>query len=488
MKTQLRNWTLLLVVTLLAVACSTEKKQYVNVIPADASLVASFNMRQMIEKCALSEADTKQLQDEIGKAIKNEMAGNDVDLINKIMANPSESGIDWRENLYVFALPGGNITGIVVAVSDKSKLEEAMNVLVSQNACKPFKDGAGFSYTTVEEQSLIAYNETTLLVLLSQVSGEVETLESKADEWLNASENTYAETESFKKLVEIGGDIALIASTDILSQQYLSMVKMSLPEQIDLKNIKSAVAVRFEQGKMIMDAENFYTDKTVESMVKEQMKIYAGKVDDTFMEKYPNDAMLWMGINLNGKELYTYLLNNNVLGEKLKSGSLPIDVEKMVSAIDGQVALGIGSDASIPSIGLYAEVNNDDFLQDLSQWKPILDLQKISYGVEDGVFYLTNQKEVSVGNSLKKAPWAREADGKLFFMMIDFRSWGGLLASQTRGVEGAVIKMLSEYIDYVTVSADDATHSSLTFIMRDKEKNVLEQWVNAVKKMNGMNE
>lgn len=79
---------------------------------------------------------------------------------------------------------------------------------------------------------------------------------------------------------------------------------------------------------MIMDAENFYTDKTVESMVKEQMKIYAGKVDDTFMEKYPNDAMLWMGINLNGKELYTYLLNNNVLGEKLKSGSLPIDVEK----------------------------------------------------------------------------------------------------------------------------------------------------------------
>lgn len=328
MKTQLRNWTLLLVVTLLAVACSTEKKQYVNVIPADASLVASFNMRQMIEKCALSEADTKQLQDEIGKAIKNEMAGNDVDLINKIMANPSESGIDWRENLYVFAMPGGNITGIVVAVSDKSKLEEAMNVLVSQNACKPFKDGAGFSYTTVEEQSLIAYNETTLLVLLSQVSGEVETLESKADEWLNALENTYAETESFKKLVEIGGDIALIASTDILPQQYLSMVKMSLPEQIDLKNIKSAVAVRFEQGKMIMDAENFYTDKTVESMVKEQMKIYAGKVDDTFMEKYPNDAMLWMGINLNGKELYTYLLNNNVLGTKLKSGSLPIDVEK----------------------------------------------------------------------------------------------------------------------------------------------------------------
>ena len=48
--------------------------------------------------------------------------------------------------------------------------------------------------------------------------------------------------------------------------------------------------------------------------------------------------------------------------------------------------------------------------------------------------------------------------------------------------------MLSEYIDYVTVSADDATHSSLTFIMRDKEKNVLEQWMNAVKKMNGMNE
>ena len=249
MKTQLRNWTLLLVVTLLAAACSTEKKQYVNVIPADASLVASFNMRQMIEKCALSEADTKQLQDEIGKAIKNEMAGNDVDLINKIMANPSESGIDWRENLYVFAMPGGNITGIVVAVSDKSKLEEAMNVLVSQNACKPFKDGAGFSYTTVEEQSLIAYNETTLLVLLSQVSGEVETLESKADEWLNASENTYAETESFKKLVEIGGDIALIASTDILPQQYLSMVKMSLPEQIDLKISSRQLPFALSRGK-----------------------------------------------------------------------------------------------------------------------------------------------------------------------------------------------------------------------------------------------
>lgn len=223
-------------------------------------------------------------------------------------------------------------------------------------------------------------------------------------------------------------------------------------------------------------------------MLEDQMKIYAGKVSDKFLNKYTNDAMLWMGVNLKGKELYTYLLNNPVVGDKLKNRSLPIDVEKLVSAIDGQVALGISSGAPIPSIGLYAEVNNDDFLQDLAEWKPILDLQKINFGVEDGVFYLTNQKEVSAENSLKKAPWAGDVDDYLFFLMVNMDSWGSMLASQTRGVEGAVIKMLSDYIDYVTITANDATYSSLTFMMKDKEKNVLEQWVNAAKKMSGLNE
>ena len=242
-------------------------------------------------------------------------------------------------------------------------------------------------------------------------------------------------------------------------------------------------AVRFENGKMVADMQTIYKNKELRKMAETQMAAL-DKLNDKYMDAYPENTFCWMALRGNGAKLYEQLDKQKVFGSALMSMPFDIDLKPVFEAVDGTVTLGMNMlDEKIPQVSLFAEVKNADFLQALiNQLKPIISMAgrsmrlvptgKDSYelqladgsqfgmgqgptsiciGVRDKRFYLTNDKlllnEGVKGNSLVKAPWASEVSGKRFFMALSISSVRDLILSEvprySRGIAGQVVDNFS---------------------------------------------
>lgn len=467
------------VMMLVFAACSGEK-DYVNVIPADVSLVASFDLEQLVENCELSEADYDKLKSEVGKAVKDGMDARQTAVIDRIMADPLESGVDFRKKAYMFAMPEAKEAAFLFSVSDKDKLDALMNAMGES-----LEEADGCRYMMPGEKSVMIYNESVLL-FAGTTAGTAEALKQKVFGWMGGKGASYAATEEFRKLEAAEGEIAMVTSLDIMPQQYKMMGAMSLPQGVELKDIKNLVSLCFEKGELVMDIEALYLTDAVRNMAEDQKKVYGGKVTDKFFGKFPADAMAWLGLNMNGKELYTYLLNNPVVGPQLQQAGMPVDAGKIMSAIDGEIAFGMWEEQGEPLFSFYAEVNNDDFLSDLDAFKFLFDKQHIRFGIEDNVFYLTNGREEEPEKTLADAAWAEEAEGKLVFGAMNIRSYAALMSGLSPN-SAAVATAVADAFDYVMMYGDDYDRSRLVLAMKDKDTNVLKQWIDLAKKMNGLN-
>lgn len=467
------------VMMLVFAACSGEK-DYVNVIPADVSLVASFDLEQLVENCELSEADYDKLKSEVGKAVKDGMDARQTAVIDRIMADLLESGIDFRKKAYLFAMPEAKEVGILFAVSDKGKLDALMDAMD-----ETLEEADGCRYMMPGEKSVMIYNESVLL-FAGSTAGTAEALKQKVFGWISGKGASYAATGEFRKLEAAEGEIAIVTSLDIMPQEYKMVGAMGLPQGVELKDIKNLVSLCFEKGELVMDIEAFYLTDAVRNMAESQKKLYSGKVTDKFFGKFPADAMVWLGLNMNGKELYTYLLNNPVVGPQLQQVGMPVDAGKIMSAINGEIAFGMWEEQGVPRFSIYAEVNNDDFLSDLDIFKPLFDKQHIRFGIEDKVFYLTNSQGEEFEQTLADAAWAEEAEGKLVFGAMNIRSYAALMSGLSPN-SAAVATAVADAFDYVMMYGDDYDRSRLVLAMKDKDTNVLKQWIDLAKKMNGLN-
>ena len=481
------------VVMTLALAACSGKKDYANVIPENASLVASVDLAQLLENCELSEADYDKLKSEMGKVLKDGMDAKQTAVIDRIMADPLESGVDFRKRAYLFAMPEAKEAGILFAVSDKGKLDALMDVMD-----ETLEEADGCRYMVPDGKSVLVYDDSALLLAASSVKTS-EALQQEVLEWMSGKGASYAATEEFRRLEAAEGEIAIVTSLDIMPQQYKMMGAMGLPQGVELKDIKNLVSLCFEKGELVADVEALYLADAVRNMAESQKKLYGGKVSDKFFGKFPADALLWAGFNMDGKELYTFLSSNPVIGPQLQNGGMLVDFGKILNGIDGEIAFGMWGGLQIPRFGLYAEVSNADFLQDFEGIKPLLDAQDIRFGIEDNVFFITNSRTADAEETLKNAAWADEAEGKLAFAAIDFKALASLLAgfsslnpeslspSMTGSILSAAVGPVMDAFDYLMMYSDGYDRSRLVLVMKDKDTNVLKQWIDLAKKMNGLN-
>ena len=82
--------------------------------------------------------------------------------------------------------------------------------------------------------------------------------------------------------------------------------------------------------------------------------------------------------------------------------------------------------------------------------------------------------------------WAVEAVGQLVFGAMNIRSYAYLMSGLSPN-SAAVATAVADAFDYVMMYGDDYDRSRLVLAMKDKDTNVLKQWIDLVKKMNGLN-
>lgn len=512
------NYVLLAVLILLA-ACS-EKKEYVRVIPQNASVVGAFQMVSLVQKSGMTAEENRGAMDNLKKSVVQGFPAEQAKLIEGILADPQKSGIDFTQPMYFFVLPDGETSGIVACVKSSSQLHDLIDVLAGQQVCSQVEETDGASWTE-SGRSVVAFTDE--VVLLGSGRMKTEELKKQILAWLNNPlERSFGKTAEYKAMTDANADVAFVNNLDLLPVEMRSMLQAGLPEGTRLDDIRILTATRFEQGKMVADIQTIFKNEEVKKMAEAKMKVL-DKLNTKYMDAYPENTFCWMALRGNGAELYEQLDKQKVFGSTLMSIPFDIDLKPLFEAVDGTVTLGMNMlDEKIPQVSLFAEVKNGEFLPKMiAQLKPIVAMAgrsmrlvptgKDSYelqladgsqfgmgqgptsvciGVRDKRFYLTNDKlllnEGVKGNSLAKAVWADEVNGKRFFMALSIESIRPLILKQVPKFTRAIAGQVLDNFRYLTVDTKDAEHATVIIASNDSQTNILKQWVDLALKLSGV--
>lgn len=147
----------------------------------------------------------------------------------------------------------------------------------------------------------------------------------------------------------------------------------------------------------------------------------------------------------------------------------------------GELALGVSVSSRIPEFGLFAEVENDEFLKELAPFQSTLSLLGFQYGVKEGVFSLTNY-EKGKDDLLAEAVWTKDSENKLFFLTLDLKALQAI-APFLSSSEAMAVGIAAAYIENIQVYSSEINSGNLVIKAVNKDTNMLKQCVDLVKKM-----
>lgn len=201
-------------------SCSkTEKKtEYTHVIPANATEVAALDVKSIIDKAGLNDADSKAtLQNLLGLLLESSNANLKKEA-ETLLENPSESGIDWNAPVYVFEAPTLHNTAITLKIADLKKFEAMLKILVQEQLCTSPVKAKGYQSVEIRDAGvLLAYNDGTLFGVYGGSSEQLKKLQPAITALMQQPADKSIHTNKyFAPMMQQKGDIRLLATPDAL--------------------------------------------------------------------------------------------------------------------------------------------------------------------------------------------------------------------------------------------------------------------------------
>lgn len=491
---------------MLAFASCTDGNQYINALPEDAAAVVAVDLEQLASKSGIGESTTESV---VG-ALKSEIKGGDV-MIDRIVKDPSESGLELTDKVYLFVTSQCRTVGLLARVSSKNKVDRLVELLQQQHFCGAPVESDGCTWTTLGGMALAAYTNHAFLLLANTEGGEPSGLQHRSAMWLRQKDGEgFAALPDFEKLKESTKDLAGLVSLNLIPRQYLTPLTMGVSANLKLDDIKSFVTLNFEDGMIVMDAESLTTDTLANEFLKKQLEA-TGRVNGRYLDFLPVNTGLWMVGNVEGGKLYNLLCENPTIRQQFENSMMPIDLQLIFNSIKGDVVFAMPMAQRKESFIVYADVTNSEFLKTFEDLKPLLALTggavklvnigpeeyefrvadasvmglnagKVSlwFGVKDRHFYLTNDQSLVncriSGSTLSECEWSKRVKGKRYFMALNMNTMlqGKLLQSAT---PLPFIFSVLNLSDYVTVESADGKEMHIEWRLKKRTENALKQFV-----------
>ena len=476
-------WGFALVAIVLLMASCSSKSEYANAIPKDAAMVMSFDFKTMAEKSGINGKGGEKVVAKLTDALKSGLEGEAYKTAEKIIQNPSESGLSFTDKVYMFITPHSNAFALLAKVDDEGKVEDLLEALKNEQICTELKSESGCTWTQMGT-ALCAFNKGTFLLMGSNKGDALSLKGSLLSLWRQ-------EAETAMNLSFIPNDITM-------------QMRMGMPADLKLEDIKYLVSATFEKGRIVVDMETLIENKDLIAMYEKQSAA-SSSIKGTYLEYFPANTLVWAGGNINGKGIYDLLCENPTIRQALDNPMLPIDIEGIFSSIHGDVAVGYSS-LSTNDLLIYADVTNKDFLLSFEELRPLLAMtggqmqlnstgkdqyefriyrQSIWFGVKNNLLYISNNERLAdeagrrYGVSLQNTPWAGEVVKNRFFMAFNAAQLVKDVRENPRltrmlGSDAAVFNAILGPCDYVDAMAPDWKSAQMNIVMKDKEINVLQ--------------
>lgn len=506
---------LVLAVLIVFMAACSKKSEYINIIPADASAVASIDLKSLADKAGLNDKENAAMKQKMMDAFKNGMNAATFQQLEKVINNPTESGIDVKSVVYFFTSPTLPYASLVANIDNEDKLITSLDVMAKEQVCQPVTDGDGYKFTTMNG-NLLAFNASAVIIVNMQSESQAEEIKKTISNLMKqTSENSISKSGAFQKMQKQKGDIKFFASMTAIPEEYARQLSTSLPSQINLKDLSILGDLSFEKGKIAAKFENYTDNEEVKELLKKQQKAI-GKVNSTFLNYFPVSTLAFMNIGVNGSELYNILLDNQEFRNTV-SIAKAAEVKELFSSFNGDISAGLINVTmnNAPNFVAYADVKNGNALKaiytnkkalGLKQGEDILQLgtdeyvyksrsMNVFFGIKNKQMYATNDELLyksigkNVDKSVKDASYASDMKGKSFFLAINMDSILELpVVKMVMGFGGEEAKMyvnLVSQVSYLSVSSEGEV-SEIDLSLKNKDVNALKQIVDFAKQFAGM--
>ena len=509
-KKTISRLSVLAVLIVFLAACS-KTSEYTNVIPADASVVASINLKSLASKAGLDDKENEAAKQKVLEALKSGMNAATFQQLEKVMKNPGESGIDVESPFYVFSSSSFPYPTVVGKVNNEDNLHASLDVMAKEQICQPISEADGYSFTTMNG-GLLAFNNSTVLIV--NVSGTTQT--EKAKEAITnllkqTADNSIVKSGAFQKMEKQKSDINFLASMEAIPATYRNQISMGLPTEVKAEDITLVGGLNFEKGKIALYTEN----EAVKALIKKQMESF-GKANNTFVKYFPSSTLMFFNVGVKGEGLYNLLSENKEFRNTVSIAKAD-EVKELFGSFNGDISAGLINVTmnSAPTFMMYADVKNGNALETIYKNKQSLGLKRgediiqlgkdeyvyktkgmnIFFGIKDKQMYATNDELLykNVGKaadkSIKDAPYASDMKGKTIFVAINAEAILDLpVVKMVAGFGGQEVKTyieLANKVSYLSMSSEGEI-SEIDLCLKDKDVNALKQIVDFAKQFAGM--
>ena len=492
-KKMISRLSVLTVLIVFLAACS-KTVEYTNIIPADATVVTSINLKSLTSKAGLNDKENEAAKQKVLEALKSGMNAATFQQLEKVMNNPSESGIDVEAPVYVFTSPSFPYSTAVAKIKSEDDLHASLEIMVKEQICQPINEAAGYSFTTMNG-GLVAFNNSTVMLISVKGTSQIEKAKEGITNLLKqTADNSIAKSGAFQKMEKQKSDINFFASMAAIPAPYQEQVSMGLPAEVKAEDITIIAGLNFEKGRIALKTENYTENEAVKALMKKQLEAF-GKANNTFVKYFPASTLMFVNLGIKGEGLYNLLSENKEFRNTVSISNVTMN--------------------SAPTFIVYADVKNGNALEALYKNKQALGLKKgedilelgkneyvykskgmnVFFGIKDKQMYATNDEllykniEKAADKSIKDAPYASEMKGKNVFMAINAEAILELpVVKMLIGFGGEKFRTGSEMlskVSYLSVSSEGET-SEIDLCLKDKDVNALKLIVDFGKQFTGM--
>ena len=495
-----------LVSVLLALAACSPQTEYTHAIPKNASVVMGMELDEMATKAGLNGATGEKVVAKLKTLVKGGLQGDAAQLAERIIEHPAESGLSFDDKVYLFATPHTEAIAVLAKVTDEGKVETLLEAFEKESLATPLREESGCRWTQMGG-ALCAFNNGTFL-LLQPSRGDAAGMKGTLLSLMRQEQGEgFSALPEFAKVKAEGNDMASVINLSAVPYEWTTPLRMGLSSNLRLEDIKYFVAANFEQGRVVVNSESLIQNPMVLSFFDAMDKVMQ-PIGGKYLDYYEGNTMLWMGGNIQGKELYKMLCQNPTIRQVLDNPILPVDVEYIFSSIEGDFAFGCDN-LTTGNYLLYADVTNSGFLKTFEDLRPLLALTggqivldnvgeneylmhtlygKFWFGVKDNRLYVTTNRtwaeEVgrTYGASLGRKPWASEVKENRLYASVNLKAlnqtlakYRSLMITGNRQVDTALLFFVGQ-CDYLNASMTDWRHGKAELVLKDKDMNLL-QWL-----------
>ncbi|MGL5273566.1 MAG: DUF4836 family protein, partial [Phocaeicola sp.] len=309
--------SLWLVFVLSFLAACSPKSDYTQVIPKGATAVVAIDLEKISSKSGLLDKEGEKIVAKLTQLLKSGLQGETYRMAEKIVQTPSELGLSLTSKVYLFAAPDGSAQVFLAKVSDRTKVENALNVFAKSQLCSPLREEDGCSSTQIGDM-LCVFNDNAFFVLHSP-AGHAANFKGTLFSWLRQEAGEgFSGTPDFKALSEGKGEMTAVVNMGILPNNLTMQFRMGMPANLKVEDLKFLVDFSFEQGKSLIYCRSL-TRKLEWQSLFDQIELFTSPVTGTLLELFPGNTLFVAGGNLSGGKAYDLLCQNPAIRQYINN-------------------------------------------------------------------------------------------------------------------------------------------------------------------------